>query len=121
MAKEKGKLKKMKGVLQEVGMEKFAMETDKDKKNPPRERILSIERMMLVEFNRNEAGECDNIDPADLKKGKKREKVKAGKRMCSVGSVRRGRNWGDYGGFFCCECPYFIPKVKERVSKEVMK
>ena len=28
--------------------------------------------------------------------------------MCSVGIIRRGRRWGDYGGRFCAECPYFL-------------
>ena len=115
MAKEKGRLKKMKGVLQEVGCEKMAMEMDrKYKKKQKKKRVLNIERMMLVKFKRNEAGECDNVS-----EGEKRPKVKAGDRMCSVGSVRRGRNWGDYGGEYCAGCPYFIPKVKERVSKEI--
>jgi len=33
---------------------------------------------------------------------------KANDKMCTVGIVRRGRLWGDWGGDYCIECPYFI-------------
>ncbi len=71
---------------------------------------IKIERMIKLIVDKDMPGECDNICEDDLKKGKKREQVKAGDNMCSVGMIRRGRNWGDYGGVFCGECPYFIPK-----------
>ncbi len=70
---------------------------------------IRIERMMELIIDKKMPGECDNISEDELKKGKKREKVLAGQTMCSVGIIRRGRNWGDYGGVFCAECPYFIP------------
>jgi hypothetical protein len=59
-----------------------------------------------VKFDTKEEGICWN----ESMSRKQIVKVKAGDRMCSVGIVRRGRNWNDYGGFYCAECPYFITR-----------
>jgi len=59
-----------------------------------------------IEFNSEEEGICFNESLAHNKVFK----VKAGKNMCSVGMIRRGRNWNDCGGIYCAECPYFLNK-----------
>jgi hypothetical protein len=61
---------------------------------------------IAVSFNGKEEGICLNESMS------KQEivKVKAGDKMCSVGIIRRGRNWNDHSGFYCAECPYFLNK-----------
>jgi len=42
--------------------------------------------------------------------------------MCSVGIIRRGRSWGDYGGIFCAECPYFLaPGLLHGYERELLR
>lgn len=66
-------------------------------------------KMVKMIVDANAEGLCENV-----REGEPLEPVKAGDNMCSVGIIRRGRNWGDYGGDFCCECPYFRFKRKRR-------
>ena len=75
---------------------------------------IVIRRMCIVEIPKDLIGECDNISDEELEKGQKRDKVKTGDMICGVGVVRKGRNWGDYSGVFCGECPYFLIKSKDR-------
>ena len=65
---------------------------------------IKATRMVEVEFDSEEEGICFNLSMS----AKKPVTVKAGNQMCSVGDIRRGRSWGDYGGRCCAECPYFI-------------
>jgi len=72
-----------------------------------------------IEFNSEEEGICFNESLAHNKVFK----VKAGKNMCSVGMIRRGRDWGDYGsiGMYCADCPYFIhPKTLGQEEEEYL-
>lgn len=71
--------------------------------NPKKRRPITVTRMFPVRFRRDQRGWCWNDG----------RKVKAGDRMCSVGAIRRGRNWGDYGGKYCAACPYFFRNEKE--------
>jgi hypothetical protein len=61
---------------------------------------------IAVRFDVEEEGICWNESMSK----EQIVKVKAGDKMCSVGIIRRGRNWNDYGGFYCAECPYFLNK-----------
>lgn len=65
---------------------------------------IKATRMVETEFDSEEEGICFNESMG----ARRPVTVKAGNKMCSVGMVRRGRNWGDYGGLYCAECPYFI-------------
>jgi hypothetical protein len=65
---------------------------------------IKTTRMVSVEIESSEKGICFNKSAA----AKKLVAVRAGDKMCSVGIIRRGRNWGDYDGKYCAECPYFI-------------
>lgn len=56
-----------------------------------------------IELSVDEEGECLNS-----RDGEPRPKVKAGDQMCGVGVIRRGRDWGDYSGVFCADCPYYV-------------
>jgi hypothetical protein len=61
---------------------------------------------IVVSFEPSEEGICWN----ESMRQNQIVKVKAGDKMCSVGMIRRGRNWNDYGGIYCAECPYFLHK-----------
>lgn len=63
-------------------------------------------RMVEFEFDCEEEGICFNRSMG----AGRLVTVKAGEAMCSVGMIRRGREWEDYGGRYCAECPYFISK-----------
>lgn len=67
---------------------------------------MKISRIVDVEVGESLEGICFNESLAK----KRVVKVKASDKMCSVGMIRRGRSWGDYGGTWCAECPYFIAK-----------
>jgi len=90
-------------------MEKVGLQMREHQKKVQKERSkgnrIIVERMKTITWNKNAKGYCDNVS-----EGEKREIVKAGDDMCAVGIIRRGRNWGDYSGVFCGECPYFIKK-----------
>lgn len=64
---------------------------------------MKVYRLVEVEIPNNLEGICWN----ESIKGKIVWK-QADSRMCSVGIIRRGRNWGDYNGKYCAECPYFL-------------
>ena len=64
---------------------------------------MKIYRLTEVEVSDDLRGICWN----ESMKGKIVWK-KANSKMCSVGIIRRGRSWGDYGGKYCAECPYFL-------------
>jgi hypothetical protein len=111
--KMKEKIDDLQKSLEKIGI--AMREAMKEKQNKMRKgNDIFVKRMMIVKFDANEKGKCDNVS-----KGEKRPIVTAGDTICGVGMIRRGRNWGDYGGVFCCECPYFIPKIKEKVALEM--
>jgi hypothetical protein len=100
-------------VIEKIGI-KYREATKKIQTERTKGNKIYVERTMMVCFNKNEIGHCDNVF-----KGEKRPKVKAGDDICSVGIIRKGRSWGDYNGVFCAECPYFIPDKRVRVVKEI--
>ena len=103
--------------MEEIGMRwREAQKKHARAKTNHRGNII-IERMAMFEVDPEMIGECDNISSEDLKKGIPREKVRAADFICSVGIIRRGRNWNDYGGTFCVECPYFIHENFEQVIR----
>lgn len=104
--------KPISNIFEKMGME-IADSMKKKRQDMVKGNRVAVQRMLTVIFNLDEKGECDNVC-----EGEKRQTVKAGDDICSVGMVRRGRNWGRYGGVFCCECPYFIPKKTIRYGKE---
>lgn len=69
--------------------------------------MVRISRIIELEVPDDLEGICFN---ESLHAGRS-VKVKASNKMCSVGIIRRGRSWGDYGGSCCGDCPYFISKV----------
>jgi len=113
--RKKKKLDKFEKAVEEIGIKLLKCMNEKQNKMRKGNDIF-VKRMMYVKFDVNEKGECNNVC-----NGKKRPIVKAGDDICSVGMIRKGRNWGDYGAVFCCECPYFIPRVRERMALEMNK
>jgi hypothetical protein len=72
-----------------------------------------------ITFEENEPGICWNTSMAE----ERVFYVKAGDKMCSVGMIRRGRNWNDYGTpeMHCADCPYFLHRrVMGRAEKELL-
>jgi hypothetical protein len=74
--------------------------------------------MVEVEMESEDEGICFN----ESMHVKRIVKVKVGSKMCSLGEIRRGRSWGDYGGQYCAECPYFIhDKFVDKWERELLR